>query len=142
MAHELSKSFGPQTYIDNDALNLGFILSLLDGPIEYPDRVIIFTANDKKLHPALIRPGRIDLDIHLKNATINQIFDIISFIYEYNVRENKDLFNKITDNIKDYQICPSAIYEACLVNHNIGSKDILDNISNAIDFIIKKINTS
>ena len=113
---KILKSFNTFSSCDNkqqnDELNLGFILSLIDGPIEYPDRVMIFTANDKdKLHPAFIRPGRIDIDINLKKANLNQIIDIISFIFEYNIYQNSRLMNKIHNNFEDYQICPSAIYE-------------------------------
>ena len=122
---------------NDDSLNLGFILSLLDGPIEYPERVMIFTANDKdKLHPALVRPGRIDIDIHLKKATIKQVVDIISFIFETTL--DGKLLAKIKDNIDDYDICPCTIYEACLVNHNF-SEDKFDDINNTIDFVINKI---
>ena len=126
----------------NDELNLGFILSLIDGPIEYQDRVMIFTANDKdKLHPALIRPGRIDIDIHLKKATIGQIVDIISFIFEYNLSENTELMTKLQENIKDEEISPSAVYEACLVNHSFDDNKELF-VEKTIDFLINKINNN
>ena len=145
------KSSNLENKKNDDSLNLGFILSLLDGPIEYPERVMIFTANDKnKLHPALIRPGRIDIDIHLKKATINQIINIISFIFEYNIKENKKFMSKITGNINNYDICPSTIYEACLINFKLKNETYLINhsidddkendINNAINFIINKIN--
>ena len=123
--------------VNDDSLNLGFILSLLDGPIEYPERVMIFTANDKdKLHPALVRPGRIDIDINLKKATIQQIVNIISFIFETTL--DIEHMSKISNNINDYDICPSAIYEACLVNNSFGENKFND-INNTIDFIINKI---
>ena len=128
-----------ENYINDDRLNLGFILSLLDGPIEFPERIMIFTANDKnKLHPALIRPGRIDVDIHLKKATKKQIIEIISFIFEYDLIKDSKLISKIDENIKDYDICPSAIYEACLINNNFEDK--FEDINNTIEFIIEKIN--
>ena len=133
------KSSSCENKKNDDSLNLGFILSLIDGPIEYPERVMIFTANDKdKLHPALVRPGRIDIDIHLKKATLNQIIDIISFIFEYKLRDNQKLMSKLTDNVKDFDVCPSAIYEACLVNNSFTENKEID-INNTIDFIIRKI---
>lgn len=126
--------------IQGDSLNLGFILSLMDGPIEYPERVMIFTANDKdKLHPAFVRPGRIDIDIHLKKATVSQIIDIISFIFEYDLKSNSKLLKKLIQNINDYDICPSVVYEACLVNNTFSDNKDLD-VYNTIEFIINKIN--
>lgn len=46
---------------DSDSLNLSDFLNLLDGEVEVPGRVIIFTTNRKMtLDEALTRPGRID----------------------------------------------------------------------------------
>ena len=112
----------------------------MDGPIEYPERVMIFTANDKdKLHPAFVRPGRIDIDIHLKKATVSQIIDIVSFIFEYDLKSNFKLLKKLIQNINDYDICPSVVYEACLVNNTFSDNKDLD-VYNTIEFIINKIN--
>ena len=73
-----------ENHPNDDSLNLGFILQLLDGPVEFPDRIMIFTANDiNKLHPALLRPGRIDIKIKLKLANRDIIKQIISHIYLY-----------------------------------------------------------
>ena len=126
---------------DDDKLNLGFILSLLDGPIEYHDRVMIFTANNiDELHPGFIRPGRMDMCIHVKKATIQTIINIISFIFEYNISDNSQIINKIKQNIRDYDICPSAVYEGCYLNYTNDINDKLNNINKTIDFIIEKIN--
>jgi len=49
-----------------DALNLAGVLNVLDGVVDTPERLIIMTSNHpEKLDPALIRPGRIDLQIFL-----------------------------------------------------------------------------
>ena len=82
-----------------------------------------------------VRPGRIDIDINLKKATLNQLFDIIP-LFEYDADQNEKFTTKIKDNIKDFDICPSA-YEARLVNNSFGDK--LNDINKTIDYIINKI---
>lgn len=47
-------------------LNLSFILNLLDGVLETPGRILIITSNyPDRLDKALIRPGRIDINMRL-----------------------------------------------------------------------------
>jgi hypothetical protein len=51
----------------DDALTLGAILEVLDGITETAGRIVIMTTNHReKLDPALIRPGRVDLEIEFK----------------------------------------------------------------------------
>jgi chaperone BCS1 len=60
--------------------NLSYLLNILDGIKESQDRIIIMTTNHfKKLDPALIRPGRIDLNINFKKASIKDIKEILNF---------------------------------------------------------------
>ena len=47
-------------------LTLGQLLEIMDGIFEMPGRVIIFTSNHPEIiDPALLRPGRIDLNIRM-----------------------------------------------------------------------------
>ena len=49
-----------------DALNLAGILNALDGIVDSPGRILVMTTNHpEKLDPALVRPGRINLKLHL-----------------------------------------------------------------------------
>lgn len=55
---------------ENDDLTLSVLLNWLDGNLEQPGRVVIITTNNpEKLHPVLIRPGRITMHIHFDYAT-------------------------------------------------------------------------
>ena len=54
----------------NDELTLMEILTVLDGAMEIPGRIIIMTTNHPEvLDDALIRPGRIDVQAHFGYAT-------------------------------------------------------------------------
>jgi hypothetical protein len=53
-----------------DELTLGEILTVLDGTMEVPGRMFIMTSNHPEvLDRALLRPGRIDLNVRFENAT-------------------------------------------------------------------------
>lgn len=50
----------------DDTLNLAGLLNCLDGIVDSPNRIVVMTSNHpEKLDPALIRPGRINLKLHL-----------------------------------------------------------------------------
>lgn len=74
-----------------DELNLSFLLNLLDGILEVPDRIIVMTSNHpEKLDSALIRPGRIDLIVKFgkcANTTITQMFHFFFETNEYTFPE-------------------------------------------------------
>ena len=68
-----------------DNNNMSYFLNILDGLNECPGRIVIMTTNRKKyLDKALIRPGRIDIMIHMTKATINDINNILNFYWSSN----------------------------------------------------------
>ena len=114
---ETAGDFSPKKQsTSDDSLNLGFILSLIDGPIEYHDRIMIFTANNiDKLHPALLRSGRIDLKINLKKATKTIIREIVSHIFLWEGEFCEEI-EKMIESIPDYKYSQSDIFTECLNN--------------------------
>jgi hypothetical protein len=83
---------------DNDCVNLSYLLNLLDGVLETPERLLIMTSNHpEKLDPALIRPGRIDLVIKFgkcTNITLSQMFN-----YFFETEKGKYLFDESCSDI-------------------------------------------
>lgn len=64
-------------------LTLDDILNLWDGLNETPGRMLGITSNHyDKLDPALVRPGRIDVTIHLNNATREIIGEMFLHYYK------------------------------------------------------------
>lgn len=67
-----------QQQLMRDELTLSDILNLLDGVLEQPGRIVIFTTNHpEKLDSAFLRPGRIDMNIKFTNCdeyTLQQFF--------------------------------------------------------------------
>lgn len=63
-------------------VTLGGILELLDGLLETPGRIIIITTNHPEhLDPALIRPGRIDINIKFQKAMHEDIKEMYKLWY-------------------------------------------------------------
>lgn len=62
---------------EDDKLTLGTVLEVMDGVVECPGRIVIMTTNHRDvLDPALIRPGRIDMEVEfgcLSRADIGAI---------------------------------------------------------------------
>lgn len=82
---------------DSSELTLADILETLDGMLEMPGRFIIMTSNHpERLDPALLRPGRIDLQIQFKKMTRENITDM------YRLWFDKDIPVEQVFKIKDY----------------------------------------
>lgn len=72
------------------AIDLSFLLNLLDGILENPGRIIIMTSNlPDTLDSALIRPGRIDIISKFKKCTNNTIIQMIQFFYDIKLSNNE-----------------------------------------------------
>lgn len=81
-----------------DELTLGEILTVLDGTMEIPGRMIIMTSNHPEvLDKALLRPGRIDLKACFGNATR----DLIIEMYEAYLESTypTDRIEELPDNL-------------------------------------------
>lgn len=115
------KSTSKSQFKKEDKLTLSFILNLIDGLDENYGRILIITSNFyDKIDPALIRPGRIDLKIEMKKASIQTIKDMYYHYY------NSKLPNKYISQLKDDCISPAE-----LVNYyrtTSSSKQFLENI--------------
>jgi hypothetical protein len=67
---------------NGDAITLSFLLNLLDGVLETPGRILIITTNHpEKLDRALVRPGRIDVNIGFKEASRQLIAEMLNNFY-------------------------------------------------------------
>ena len=103
--------------------NLSYLLNILDGIKESQDRIIIMTTNHfKKLDPALIRPGRIDLNINFKKASIKDIKEILNFYWKTEVPE--------LDSTLNYQIAHANIINFCRSS---------DSIEKTIELLLENI---
>ncbi len=66
-----------------DKLDLGYLLRKLDGLESGDGRIIIATTNHpERIDPALLRPGRFGLQIHLTRCTHSMLEGMVRMIYQ------------------------------------------------------------
>ena len=97
----------------DDKITLSFILNIIDGIRETPGRILIITSNDyDSLDPALIRPGRIDLTLEMKNANIDVIKEMYNHYYKSMIPE--EIETSLIDNV----VSPAKLINIRLQNDN------------------------
>ena len=75
-------------YVDppKNGLTLASLLEVFDGVMEMPGRMMVITTNHpEKLDKALIRPGRIDLNLEFGKCTSRDVADIYKNFYNKEV---------------------------------------------------------
>ena len=103
----------------NSKNSLSRLLNILDGIIETPGRIIIMTTNNaNKIDPALLRPGRIDIQINFTKCSKNMAKDIINKFYDSNINE--------LDKFREYEITPAELIQKCFLFNDIN--DLLKHI--------------
>ena len=96
---------------NSDDITLSYILNIIDGIRETPGRIMIITSNNYDiLDPALVRPGRIDLTLKMRNTTIDIIREMYSHYYKDILPEN------IITCLKDNVLSPAKIVNLRLQN--------------------------
>jgi hypothetical protein len=121
------KSYDVLNIIDknNDKITLSYLLNIIDGIRETPGRILIITSNHyNKLDNALVRPGRIDIKLEMKNASINTISQM--YCHYYNEVLDTEFIEKLVDN----KISPATITNIYLNSKNKENfkQQILENI--------------
>ena len=106
-------------------ITLSFILNIIDGIQENPGRILVITSNQyNKLDSALTRPGRIDVTLEMKYASI----PLIKTMYKhfFSVSFPKQYIGKLKENI----VSPCE-----LINYKFQSK----NSSDFLKLLLNKI---
>lgn len=97
-----------------NGINLGDILNVLDGIIETPGRILVITSNHpEKIDPALLRPGRIDIKIHLDGLRRKEITEMIHFFFP----TDECLLSDI-DKIPEHSLSVAQVVNFCRLSKN------------------------
>jgi ATP-dependent 26S proteasome regulatory subunit len=126
----------------NEAVDLSFLLNLLDGVLETPGRIVIMTTNRPDiLDKALIRPGRVDVIAEFKKCTNNTLIQMLEFFYDKKLTEQQ---NNMINNLHERIITPAEMSKVMFENfYNIDkSIEILIDISRKSEDIISSMNTN
>ncbi|KAL0349541.1 UNVERIFIED_CONTAM: AAA-ATPase [Sesamum radiatum] len=96
------------------------MLNFIDGlwSICGPERIIIFTTNHKdRLDPGLLRPGRMDMHIHMGYCTPAG-FDVLALNY-LGINDHHRLFPEIKQLIGEVEITPAEVAEHLMRNEDV-----------------------
>jgi hypothetical protein len=113
--------------LEKETPTLDCLLSILNGPIDMVGAIVILSTNHPEmLDPALIRPGRIDLNIEFKNASLELIKEM--FVYYFKLDNNDHLLDKLV--IDDYILSICKVQNILCTYYFIESNyyQTLDNI--------------
>ncbi|CAD5325451.1 unnamed protein product [Arabidopsis thaliana] len=116
-------------------VTLSGLLNFIDGLWSScgDERIIIFTTNYKeKLDAALLRPGRMDMHIHMSYCTPST-FKALALNY-LEIKEHR-LFSKIEEGIEATEVTPAEVAEQLMRNDSVDK--VLEGL---IEFLkVKKI---
>jgi SpoVK/Ycf46/Vps4 family AAA+-type ATPase len=88
---------------------------------------MIITSNHyNKLDPALVRPGRIDITLELKNADRTIIGDMYKHLFQ------KTMPARVLSKIPDYKYSPASImnkYISCKNNSELFTRSLLEDLT-------------
>ncbi|KAL5173240.1 Protein HYPER-SENSITIVITY-RELATED 4 [Glycine soja] len=122
---------------NNDTqLTLSGLLNFIDGLWSScgDERIIVFTTNHKgKLDPALLRPGRMDVHIHMSYCTPCGFRQLAS---NYLGIKEHSLFEQIEEEMQKTQVTPAEVAEQLL-----KSRGIETSLKQLLDFMRKKKET-
>ncbi|KMT06982.1 hypothetical protein BVRB_6g153160 [Beta vulgaris subsp. vulgaris] len=118
---------------DDESLSLSGLLNFIDGLWSScgDERIIVFTTNYKeRLDPALLRPGRMDMHIHLSYLTFGG-FKVLASNY-LNISSHP-LFAQIEELIKEVKVTPATAAEELM-----SSDDINEVLERFVQFLLKE----
>ena len=113
----------------HDELTLAEILTVLDGTMEVPGRIVVMTSNHPEvLDRALIRPGRIDVQVHFDNADRGLIAEMFEAYLD--APFPPELLDALPDKVLTPAEVGQVIFRNFELKHGTGS---IDNIVRDLD---------
>lgn len=95
----------------SSSVTLSAFLNLLDGVASVHGRITVMTTNHpEKLDPALLRPGRCDLKIHVKMCDGESIKELFKIYF------GSDMSRTDFELLKDYPLTPADVTSVFLTN--------------------------
>ena len=100
----------PKEEDEKEAIDLSFLLNLLDGTLESSGRILAISSNfPERIDRALIRPGRIDMIIHFKKCNRQILQEMVNSFYDSQIE------GWTTDDL-DYKWSPAEVNQILFRN--------------------------
>ena len=101
---------------ETEFIDIGYLLSKLDGLEDCSNRFIIATTNHPEhINPALLRPGRFDLKLCLDNCTKQMYHDILK---SYFMDIESNIIRKEVEAIKPKKWSPLEVYNFAIITND------------------------
>jgi hypothetical protein len=117
--------------VDSDELSLSYLLNLLDGTLCAKNTMFIITTNHiDHLDRAIIRPGRCDITIELKDCDRYQIKRIWESVMENQLDE------EILNSIPEYKFTPAELIFHLIeyiYQDKVSPQEIFDSLSKKLE---------
>jgi hypothetical protein len=105
-----------KTTTNSDDVDLATMLTILDGTLETPGRILVMTTNHPEFFDdALIRPGRIDLIVEYRRCNKAVIADMFAMFFD-NLRVDERLLDQRLSQVPEYIWSPAEITQV-FMNH-------------------------
>lgn len=96
---------------EKEALDLAFLLNLLDGTLEANGRILVITTNfPERIDKALIRPGRVDMIIKFKKCSRAVLGEMLTAFYDRDIEVDAEGL--------DYKWTPAEVNQILFRNFN------------------------
>ncbi|XP_008777540.1 protein HYPER-SENSITIVITY-RELATED 4-like [Phoenix dactylifera] len=109
--HQREEAGSSNSSSGNDKVTLSGMLNFVDGlwSTSGEERIIVFTTNYKeRLDPALLRPGRMDMHIHMGYCGAHAFRVLAS---NYHAIDDHPLFPEIEGLVREVEVTPAAVAE-------------------------------
>ncbi|XP_020576632.1 AAA-ATPase At3g50940-like [Phalaenopsis equestris] len=103
----------------DDEVTLSALLNFIDGlwSTSGEERIIVFTTNYKeRLDPALLRPGRMDMHVHMGYCGPNSFRVLAS---NYHAVEEHPMFEEIEGLLKEVEATPAEVAEQLMRSDDV-----------------------
>lgn len=111
---------------DDDELDLSTLLSILDGTLETPGRILIMTSNHPEMFDsALIRPGRIDMMIKFEKCNASMLVEMAQMYYDDDIGTcmQPDEMWEAAGQVPEQKWSPAEV-TALLLKHYNSRRDV------------------
>ena len=113
-----------------DELSLGEMLTLFDGGVEVPGRIIVLLSNyPERIDRALVRPGRIDIHIRFSLASRASLAELFEMIFERPLRQ--DLVCKLPDEKISPAQASDVFISQMAMNRTVSDETIVESLMSA-----------
>jgi hypothetical protein len=117
-----------------EEVDLAFLLNLFDGVAESNGRLMLWTSNyPERLDRALIRPGRIDVNVEMGTCTSKTINEMLKAFMESDYKDGQVFTEKV--------LTPAEVQE-CIFRHSHNFQDAVNAIRALIEDKNKNVNST